>query len=107
MNRALLLEARINLTGASDPCHVCRRNRERTPGMTETYVAGTQLWVCSDCAFEIDVELARFAYDPRHRTKPRRSGPNDHFGVCPECGGRPRWKKILAVHTGFTASAMG
>ena len=96
MNRALLLEARINLTGASDPCNVCGRHRERTPGMTETYLQATQQWVCPDCAFEIDVELARFAYDPKR--KPGRCSSNEHFGVCPECGGQPRWKNIGRVH---------
>jgi hypothetical protein len=97
-HKTLSLEARVNVTGAADACTVCGSNRERTPGMTETYLAGTELWVCSECAFEIDEELARFAYDPASRAKRRQRFQDDHFGVCPECGENGGWKNIGRAH---------
>jgi hypothetical protein len=99
-HQTLLLEARINVTGGDDVCHTCGRHKERTPGVTETYIAGTELWVCPDCAFGIDSELARFAYDPGSRTKRRQrfQEQEDHWGLCPECGEYPRWKNVGRTH---------
>ena len=58
-------EARVNTTGGNDPCVICHRYKERTLGATETYLAcETEDWVCPDCAFGIDPELARLAYEP-------------------------------------------
>ncbi len=70
----------------NDPCILCGRWRERTIGLTETWLSGTEDWVCDDCAFGIDPDLAHFAYG--HRVKPAKDRvfAFDHFGTCPECG---------------------
>lgn len=83
------LEARINVNGADDACCKCDLHQERVKGATETFIAGTQYWVCADCAFEVDVELARFAYD-NYRTARKYTCDTDDIdlflGLCPECG---------------------
>jgi hypothetical protein len=86
----ITLEARIRMPEDENVCSLCQRWKESQPaGMTETYVAGTQDWVCFDCACGIDPELAYFAYCPE-RPRKRVLKPLDagygHFGVCPECG---------------------
>ena len=85
-NQTLVLEARVNTSGESDPCSRCGRWQQRTKGMTETYVADTEEWVCPGCAFQVDPELARFAYDPVARPKRKKRFKSEPFGVCPECG---------------------
>ena len=82
------LEARLCIA-VDDPCALCRRRLNRMVGMTETYLAGTENWVCYGCASSIDPDLANFAYAPeRLRKRNRTNFEVDHFGVCPECG---RW----------------
>ena len=57
------LETRFCISTDS-PCALCHRRHIRTVGTTETYLAGTNDWVCYDCARGIDRELAEFAYYP-------------------------------------------
>jgi len=84
-----ILEARLN--GANEACGIYTLRKMRTLGATEMYIAGTVQWVCADCAFGIDAELASFAYDPynpparKHRFKGNIF--DAYFGICPECGG--------------------
>lgn len=95
-----VLQARLNITGGNDPCILCGRWRERTIGKTETYLAETSDWVCADCAFVSDPDLARFAYDRDGvSSKGRRQLKHDHyFGACPECGSEPFWRNIYKNH---------
>jgi hypothetical protein len=97
------LEARVNIVGESSPCSVCGRWKERIPGSTETYIAGSHSWVCPECANGIDQELALFAYRPEMLPgrRPEERHPEYFDNGCPACGrvggtylniGKDHWK---------------
>lgn len=99
----IILEARI-CTSADARCAVCGGPGHwilgRRLGMTETYLEGTEDWVCRNCALTIDRELVLFAYSPEELPKSDvRRFARDFFGVCPVCGqsgeslsiGRKNW----------------
>jgi hypothetical protein len=49
------LETRINTDEhcGNEPCDRCLRYRERNLGDIETYVRGTDRWICDDCAWYV------------------------------------------------------
>ena len=102
-----MLEARVNAMGADDACYSCGFRKIRELGATETYLVGTQRWVCADCALRIDAELAGFAYNPNPQPAGKRRFSGDifdrHFGLCPECGGCDGWKNIGRTHWFYCA----
>jgi hypothetical protein len=82
------LEARIRIAGSIDLCALCDRVSDRMVGETEAYVAGTQDWVCPDCAFGSDKELAVFVYRPESGPPPPKCVDEAScFGHCPACAG--------------------
>ena len=103
----LILEARVNIDGVDDACNICGLHKERIRGATGTYIAGTQLWVCAECALCIDGELASFAYNPDHRVTRKRRSSGDifdqYFGLCPECGQCDARKNIGRGHWCYCA----
>jgi hypothetical protein len=98
----LILEARISIDSVDDACDICGLHKKRIHGATGTYIAGTQRWVCAECALCIDGELASFAYYPDHRVTPKRTRRFDIFdqylGLCPDCGQGDDWKNIGSTH---------
>ena len=92
------LEARVNTTGGNDPCAMCDRWLERTRGATETYLAGTEDWVCASCAYGIDADLAQFAHDPAARVRTRKRHDGDYFGACPVCGSNGIYLNVGKTH---------
>ena len=92
------LEARVNTTGGNDPCVICNRYKERTLGETETYLVETEDWVCPDCAFGMDKELARFAYDPEYVPPIPLVLDRGGFGHCPVCGSGELYLNVYKTH---------
>jgi hypothetical protein len=101
--RRFLLEARVNLMSGYYACHLCGTGQEHITEATQTYLVGTELWVCRDCAIRIDSQLARFAYEPGFPGKRKRRfrEKERHFGICPECGECPSWMNVGRTHWAY------
>lgn len=93
------LQARIN-TGGRDGCAVCHGQPKRERGSMETYLSGTERWVCPACASLCDENLCHFAYGSGGKPEfKRRFDPIDcHSGRCPVCASEGRWLNIGCDH---------
>src|ERR1017187_7152185 len=100
------LEARLSTGEDGSPCTICNRSGADRPfwaDAMETYLAGTEDWVCCACAARLDENLCRFAYGSEDKPEfKKKLDPREvnHFGHCLLCAsdgpylnvGKDHWK---------------
>jgi hypothetical protein len=79
------LEARVN-TGQNDECVICNRSKKRKRKQMETYIAGTENWVCFACSAQIDEPLCHFVYHANTQHPELWKYGETIDGNCPVCG---------------------